>query len=89
MGLAVDRWGSRRVGLPGILATILTICAFGLATGSHVQWLAIWVIYAFISITVKTTVWTAPIARTFSAARGLALGITLCGAAASQAILPP
>ncbi len=88
-GMAVDRYGSRRVALPGIIMTIGTICAFSLASGSQVQWIVIWVIYAFISISVKTTVWTAAVVRRFTVAQGLALGITLCGTAASQAILPP
>jgi len=88
-GVAVDRWGSRRLALPGTVLTIMAICGFSLASGSEVQWLAIWGIYALISITVKTTVWTAPVANTFTVARGLALGITLCGTAVSQTLLPP
>jgi MFS family permease len=88
-GMAVDRWGSRRVALPGIVATVCTISAFSLATGSQAQWILLWTIYAVISISVKTTVWTAAVVRRFSVAQGLALGITLCGTAAAQAALPP
>jgi predicted MFS family arabinose efflux permease len=88
-GIAVDRWGSRRVALPGIVATVLCICAFATASGSQSQWVLLWSIYAVISISVKTTVWTAAVVRRFTAAQGLALGITLCGVAAAQVILPP
>lgn len=88
-GMVVDRHGSRRIALPGILMTMGCICAFSLASGSPVQWFALWIVYAIISITVKTTVWTAAVAGVFTAAQGLALGITLCGTAAAQAILPP
>lgn len=88
-GVMVDRYGSRRIALPGIIATIFCICAFSLANGSATQWIALWVVYAIVSITVKTTVWTAAVAGVFTAAQGLALGITLCGTAAAQAILPP
>lgn len=88
-GMVVDRYGSRRIALPGIIATICCISAFSLANGSATQWFALWVIYAIVSITVKTTVWTAAVAGVFTASQGLALGITLCGTAAAQAILPP
>jgi len=88
-GIVVDRYGSRRIALPGIIATMACICAFSLASGSTTQWIALWVVYAVVSITVKTTVWTAAVAGMFTTAQGLALGITLCGTAAAQAILPP
>lgn len=88
-GILVDRYGSRRVALPGIVTTALAIAGFYFVNGSAVQWFAFWVIYAVISISVKTTVWTAAVAGVFKAGQGLALGITLCGSAASQAILPP
>lgn len=88
-GMIVDRFGSRRVALPGVVATTLIIAAFAFINGSTVQWFAFWVLYAVISIAVKTTVWTAAVAGVFNAGQGLALGITLCGSAAAQAILPP
>ena len=53
------------------------------------QWYVLWVVYAVISITVKTTVWTSAVTGVFRAGQGLALGITFCGTAAAQAILPP
>ena len=88
-GVMIDRYGSRRVALPGIVVTALAICAFATANGSPVQWLALWTFYAVISISVKTTVWTTAVAGAFRSAQGLALGITLSGTAASQAIAPP
>lgn len=88
-GVLIDRHGSRRIALPGIVATICCICAFSQASGSAAQWLVLWGVYAVISITVKTTVWTAAVVGVFSAAQGLALGLVLCGTAAAQTILPP
>lgn len=88
-GMLIDRYGSRRIALPGIIGTIACICAFSQANGSPSQWLVFWGIYAVISITVKTTVWTAAVVGVFSASQGLALGIVLCGTAAAQTILPP
>lgn len=89
IGVAVDRWGSRRIGLPGILATALMIASFGFASGVQWQWSAMWLAYAVISITVKTTVWTSAVTGVFRAGQGLALGITFCGTAVAQAVLPP
>lgn len=88
-GLVIDRYGTRRIAIPGIVLTIGSICAFAFVNGSVAQWYALWAIYATISIGVKTTVWTAAVASLFKAGQGLALGITLCGMAASQTVLPP
>lgn len=88
-GVVIDRFGPRRVALPGLVATMVAICAFSLVNGSPVQWMALWAFYAVISISVKTTVWISAVARVFEKGRGLALGVTLCGTAAAQSIAPP
>lgn len=88
-GIAVDRYGSRRIAIPGVLITALAMASFSMLSGSISQWIILWVIYAAISITINTTVWTAAVAGIFTTSQGLALGVTLCGSAAAQAILPP
>ncbi len=88
-GLLIDRYGSRRVAMPGLVLTGIAICLFALANGSPSQWILLWIVYAIISISVKTTVWTAAISRAFVSARGLALGLTLAGTAAAQIAVPP
>lgn len=89
VGLVVDRYGSRRMAVPGLVVTALVIAAFSLMSGSVTQWILLWLLYAAISISVKTTVWTAAVAGVFKSSQGLALGVTLCGSAAAQAVLPP
>lgn len=89
VGVLIDRWGARRLGLPGVFLTAFAIGSISLANGSPAQWLALWAFYALISILVKTTIWTAPVSGHFSAGRGLALALTLSGTAAAQAIAPP
>ena len=89
VGAAIDRWGVRRMALPGLVLTALSLASFGLATGSVAQWLALWFVYAFISLTVKSTVWTAAVSGTFNAGRSLALGFTVTGTAIAQTIVPP
>ncbi len=88
-GILIDRYGSRRLALPGLVVTALAMSGIALSNGSAVQWLAIWSFYALISISVKTTVWTAAVSGTFTAGRGLALGLTLSGTAAAQIVAPP
>lgn len=89
LGAMVDRWGSRRLALPGIVMTGLCLAAFSLANGSVTQWLGLWAAYAILSVGVNSTVWAAAISGVFTAGRGLALGVTLSGAALAQVFAPP
>ena len=89
VGAILDRWGSRRLAIIGLILTGGAVCAFGLANGSPVQWLALWVFYSIVATGIKSTVWTAAVTNTFAKARGMALGVTMCGAAAAQVVCPP
>jgi len=53
------------------------------------MWFALWSLYAVASLATKSTVWTASVASTFDAGRGLALGLTLSGSALAQTFTPP
>lgn len=88
VGAVVDRWGSRRLALPGVVLSGLAFAAFGLANGSTVQWIVLWVAYAIVALSIKTTVWTAAVSSVFSVNRGLALAVTLCGTAVAQTLAP-
>lgn len=88
-GAVVDRFGSRRIALPGIILTTGAMAAFSLIGASPAHWIMAWAFYALIAISVSPTVWTAAIASIFKRGQGLALGITLCGAAVAQIVLPP
>ena len=89
LGAIVDRFGTRRVVLPGLLLTIAAISAFSLANGSETQWLVLWAVFGFVSVSIKSTPWTAAVVSMFEKSRGLALGLTLAGTAVAQAIVPP
>jgi len=89
VGWMIDKWGSRRLALPGLVATSLSIAAFSFASGSVTQWLALWTIYAIFSMGIKATMWTAAVSSVFSASRGLALAITLSGTPIAQILAPP
>jgi predicted MFS family arabinose efflux permease len=88
-GALVDRFGSRRLALPGLIATALAIAAFSQLSGSKVQWFAIWAVYSLCCLAIQSTTWTTAVASVFSAGRGLALGMTLAGSAFALAIVPP
>lgn len=89
VGRLIDKFGSRRLALPGLVLTALSIAAFGLANGSIGQWIALWLVFGVISLSVKTTVWSTAVSGVFSASRGLALGIALSGTALAQVIVAP
>lgn len=88
-GVLIDRFGTRRLALPGLVTKGLVMAGFGLVSASVTQWLVIWFIYALTSLAVKSTVWTTAVAGVFSAGRGLALGVVMSGTAISQIIVPP
>ena len=88
-GVLIDRIGTRRMALPGLVLLAATMASLSLLNGSVVMWFAIWTVYAAAALATKSTVWTAGVASAFDAGRGLALGLTLSGSALAQAITPP
>lgn len=87
-GVLIDRWGPRRIAVPGLVVAGLSIAAFSLANGSIFQWVILWILYGLASLSVKATVWTAAVAGAFDKARGFAIGLTMAGAGTAQIIAP-
>jgi predicted MFS family arabinose efflux permease len=88
-GILIDKWGTRRLALPGLVLMSLLTAAFALNTGSFALWTAMWLIYGLVGLSIKSTVWSTTIASGFDAVRGMALGVMLCGAAFAQMVTPP
>lgn len=88
VGALIDRWGSRRLAIPGMALAIAAVASFALANGNATQWLLLWTFYGLASLFIKATVWTAATSNVFTAGRGLALGLVLCGSALTQTIAP-
>lgn len=88
-GALIDRLGSRRLALPGIVLTIAGTAMFALADGSRTQWLVMWAVFGLILTTIKSTIWTTAVAGVFEKGRGLALGIVVAGTAIAQTVVPP
>lgn len=87
-GMLVDRFGPRRIAVPGLLLTAACFAAFGLMSGAYYQWILLWVAYTLASLTIRTLVWSSSISAAFSKGRGLALAVLLCGTAIATAIGP-
>ncbi|HKT86469.1 MAG TPA: MFS transporter [Novosphingobium sp.] len=87
-GMLVDRLGPRRVALPGLLLSGVCFAAFGLMTGSYLQWIALWVAYTFASLMTRSLVFSSAISAAFSEGRGLALAVLLCGTAIAMSLGP-
>jgi predicted MFS family arabinose efflux permease len=89
LGVLVDRYGARRLALPGLLLTIASISAFSLLDGRAFYWYGLWAIFGIVTVGIKTTTWTAAIVGVFTRSRGLALGLTMSGTALAAIIVPP
>ncbi len=89
IGILVDKIGSRRLGLAGIVMTCLAFAGLSCATASLAKWYMLWAIITLVALPVQATIWTSAVASRFSAARGLALAFTLCGASIAQFAMPP
>ena len=89
VGALIDRWGVRRLALPGVILTALAVAGFGLADGSLAQWMTLWVVFALAAQLVSTTVWITAVSSQFAAGRSLALGVTLSGSAFAATVAPP
>jgi len=87
-GALIDRYGPRRIALPGALIYCLALALLATASGSRLHWWGLWLLLASGALLVKPTVWSAAIVSRFSAARGLALAIALCGAGLTGIFAP-
>ena len=88
MGALIDRFGSRRMALLGLILSGATFACLSLATGSITQWIVLWIVFSLCSVMIKSTVWSAGTSSVFTASRGLALAAVLTGSALGQVFAP-
>jgi MFS family permease len=89
LGMLVDKLGSRKLGLAGIVLVCLAFATFSTATADLGKWYLLWGLVTLVTLPVQATVWTSAVASRFNASRGLALAVTLCGASIAQFAMPP
>lgn len=88
MGMAVDRFGPRRLAIAGVSAYCACIASFSLAGPSIWSWWGLWLLLACSALLIKPTVWTAGVSSMFNAGRGMALSIMLCGTGLGSSLTP-
>jgi len=88
MGAVLDRIGTRRMAIIGLVTSGLTFAAFSLADGTTPQWIGLWLAFAICALMIKSTVWSAGTSSVFATSRGLALAAVLSGSAIGQALSP-
>ncbi|OYW83845.1 MAG: hypothetical protein B7Z20_11950, partial [Sphingobium sp. 32-64-5] len=87
-GHFVDRWGARRIGLAGAASYFLAFALLAFTGAEIWMWWALWVLLALSLVLVKPTVWSAALSSRFSAGRGFALAVALCGTGVGSMITP-
>lgn len=87
-GRLIDRWGTRRVVLPGVILTGIAFGLFGTAGKLLLTWIALWTLYSAAGQLILMQAWTAAVASNFIAGRGLALAVTLTGSAVTATLIP-
>lgn len=87
-GRLLDRWGPRRVVLPGVILTGIAFALLGTASSALITWLLLWLLYSLAGMLILMQAWTAAVASNFIAGRGLALAVTLTGSAFAAALIP-
>lgn len=87
-GLAIDRFGPRRVAIPGTVLLCVVLALLSTATASMASWWTLWTLLGLAAVWIGPPVWTAAIATLFHSGRGLALALTLCGSGIGASLVP-
>jgi MFS family permease len=88
-GLAVDRFGSRKVALTAMAGLGTGLMLLPNFTGSLTSWYLGWGLVALLGAGTTPVTWTRCINGWFDGARGAALGLTLMGTGITAIVAPP
>jgi predicted MFS family arabinose efflux permease len=88
MGSVIDRIGSRKVVLVGVVLNAIGFAIIGLTGPGIVTWYAAWVIYGLCQLFIHPVVFVTPISKIFVRHRALAMAAVLSGAGLSLALVP-
>lgn len=88
IGMAVDRFGPRKLAIIGVVLTCAAFANLSNATGDMANWYLIWIVLSLASLPIQATIWTSAVASRFHASRGIALAVTLCGASVALIVFP-
>ncbi|UNU43007.1 MFS transporter [Sphingopyxis sp. YF1] len=79
VGALLDRVGTRRVAIVGVLLKAAALAAVSLTTSAIWTWYLAWIFVAIAAPFASLVVWTKAVAGRFAKQRGLALAITMTG----------
>ena len=88
LGMLIDRFGARRIALPGMTFYCAAIAGLSLVGSNILSWWALWLLLGTASLMVNSTLWSSAVVSRFDRSRGLALAITLCGGGVSAVFVP-
>lgn len=88
VGSLIDRFGPRRIAIPGVIIYCAAFAALSSTTGAPAHWWALWLAVAVGALFVSPTIWTAAVASRFDASRGLAIASLSFGASLSGLLAP-
>lgn len=84
IGGLLDKYGARRIGLPGLALSALAFAALSFTGSAIWTWFALWFVLATVGLAVKSTVWTLAVSGAFTHGRAMALSVMLSGSALAQ-----
>ncbi len=88
IGLLVDRFGPRVIGLAGVVLMGGAYALLGTATGQVSNWIFLWALIALAAPWTQSLVWTSAVASRFEISRGVAFAVTLAGAPLGATLFP-
>jgi predicted MFS family arabinose efflux permease len=88
VGLIVDRFGPRRIGVFGVLIGCASLASLSLTGPSIWSWWALWMPIALAGTCMTPTIWTSGVSSLFDTGRGMALALVLGGTALCSTLTP-
>jgi MFS family permease len=88
VGRWIDRWGARRIAIPGVIIFGAMFASLSLVGSSIMSWWGLWVGIALASLGISPTLWIAAVSSRFEKSRGLAIALSMCGTAISSFFTP-
>ena len=88
-GRLIDRFGPRRICLPGLVLFTCAYAALATTNGSLWQWRILWVFLSLTSLMLMPAAFTMAVSSRFDRSRGTALAVTLCGTGLAGVLVPP
>jgi MFS family permease len=88
VGALIDRWGARRIAIPGVILYGILFASLSLVGSSPIYWWMLWFGIALAGLGTSSTLWVTAISSRFETSRGLAIALTLCGTAITSFLAP-